>query len=80
MTLTLEEPLTVCPLPSVVLHVTVVVPTGKKLPDVGVQLTGRSRSKPDSISYAWPTNVTTVPAGSDVSTLAGSDVSTLIGL
>lgn len=59
---------------SVAVHVTCVVPTGKRLPEGGLQTTGRS---PSTTSYADAVKVTTAPFASMVSTLmSGGTVTT----
>ena len=56
---------------SLAVHVTLVVPTGKRLPEGGMHTTGRS---PSTRSYADEVNTTIAPSGSSVSTsmLAGT--------
>ena len=50
---------------SLAVHVTLVVPTGKRLPEGGMHTTGRS---PSTRSFADEVNTTTAPSGSSVST------------
>jgi hypothetical protein len=62
---------------SLAVHVTVVVPTGKTLPDAGAQTTGRS---PSTRSKADAVNVTTAPPGSSVSTAISAGTVTTGGV
>jgi hypothetical protein len=64
-TVTLKLALPVFPCESVAVQVTFVVPTGKVLPEDGLQLTG---SGPSALSVALAENVTVVPPGDSVST------------
>jgi hypothetical protein len=65
-TVTLKSALPVLPCESVAVQVTFVVPTGKVLPEDGLQLTGTG---PSTLSFALAENVTLVPEVLGVFTL-----------
>jgi hypothetical protein len=71
MTVTLNVPEPTLSCVSLAVHVTPVVPTGKRLPEGGMHATGRS---PSTRSSADAANVTTAPAGSSVSTLKSAGI------